>query len=55
LDKFSDKTDISGYAVDSIAGFVNAGLISGSDWKINPRQNTTRAEAAVIIYKIYNK
>jgi chitodextrinase len=55
LDKFSDKSDISGYAVDSIAGFVNAGLISGSDGKINPRQNTTRAEAAVIIYKIYNK
>ncbi|HEX2927808.1 MAG TPA: fibronectin type III domain-containing protein [Ruminiclostridium sp.] len=55
LEKFSDKSSISSYAVGSIANFVNAGLISGSNGSINPKQNATRAEAAVLIYKIYNK
>ena len=55
LEKFSDNSDISSYAVDSVANFVNSGLISGSNGNINPRSNATRAEAAVLIYKIYNK
>lgn len=55
LDKFADKSRIASYAQDSIANFVNAGLITGSNGNINPKQSTTRAEAAVLLYKIYNK
>lgn len=55
LDKFTDKSLISDYALNSVATLVNEGLIEGSNNKINPRGNTTRAEAAVFLYKIYNK
>jgi hypothetical protein len=53
LDKFSDKRDIAGYAVESLATLVKEGLITGSADKLNPRANTTRAEAAVFLYRIY--
>lgn len=54
LDKFKDKTDISNYAVESLAKMVNAGIVNGTGNKIEPKSNTTRAQAAVIIYNIYN-
>ena len=55
LDKFKDKGDIAGYAVESLAVLVREGLIAGTDDRIKPRVNTTRAEAAVFLYRIYNK
>lgn len=55
LDKFSDKGDVAGYAVESLTTLVKEGLISGSGDKLNPRAQTTRAEAAVFLYRIYNK
>lgn len=54
LDKFSDKGDIAGYAANSLGTMVKEGLITGSGDKLNPRANTTRAEAAVFLYRIYN-
>ncbi len=55
LDKFKDKGDITGYAVESLAILVEEGLIAGSGDTINPRANTTRVEAAVFLYRIYNR
>ncbi|PKM78554.1 MAG: hypothetical protein CVU90_02110 [Firmicutes bacterium HGW-Firmicutes-15] len=55
LDKFKDQTEIAGYAQESLTSLVKAGLISGTGNAINPRANTTRAEAAVFLYKIYNR
>ena len=55
LEKFADKPLISAYAVDSVAAVVNEGLIVGSGNNLNPLGNTTRAEAAVFIYRIYSK
>ncbi len=55
LDKFNDKGDIAGYAANSLATLVKEGLIAGSGNKLNPRAQTTRAEAAVSLYRIYNK
>ena len=55
LDRFSDKSMIADYAVNSVASVVKEGLIVGSDGKVYPLNNTTRAEAAVFLYKIYNK
>ncbi len=55
LEKFTDRSLIASYAADSIASIVKEGLIVGSDGGINPLGSTTRAEAAVFLYKIYNK
>jgi len=55
LDKFSDKGEIGGYALESLANLVKEGLVAGYGNTINPLGNTTRAEAAVFLYRIYNK
>lgn len=55
LENFADQSLISAYAINSVAAMVKEGLIVGSDNKLNPLGNTTRAEAAVFIYRIYNK
>lgn len=52
LDKFNDKTEISPYAVDSLAAMVEAGIVNGKGDDIAPKANTTRAEAATIISMI---
>ncbi len=55
LEKFSDKSKIAGYARDSVATMIKEGILIGSASEINPAGNTTRAEAATIVYRIYNK
>ena len=55
LDKFTDKSSIASDATNSVAVIVKEGLIIGSNNKINPTGNTTRAEAAVFLYRVYNK
>jgi len=55
LDRFADKTLIAAYATDSIASVVREELIVGSGDRINPLGSTTRAEAAVFLYRIYNR
>ena len=53
--RFSDKSKISSYAMASVATMIHEGLIEGSNNKVNPRANTTRAEAAVFLYRLYNR
>lgn len=55
LQKFSDKSKVASYALGSVAAMVKEGLIQGSGNKINPAGNTTKAEAAVFLYRLYNK
>ncbi len=55
LDIFADKSLIADYALQAITTAVKEGLIIGSGDCINPLGNTTRAEAAVFLYRIYNK
>jgi hypothetical protein len=55
LEKFTDKSLITDYAADAVAAIVKEGLIVGSGDSINPLDNTTRAETAVFLYRIYNK
>lgn len=55
LERFKDKSLIAGYAINSVATVVKEGLIIGSNNLIKPLDNTSRAEAAVFLYKIYNK
>ncbi|HHV99777.1 MAG TPA: S-layer homology domain-containing protein, partial [Clostridiaceae bacterium] len=54
LEGFADKDMIASYATDSVAALVKSGIIKGDGTNINPLGNTTRAEAAVVIYRIYN-
>jgi len=56
LEAFKDFSEISPYAVESVAALVKAGIIKGDDNKlIAPLRNITRAETAVIIYKLFEK
>ena len=55
LDRFDDKGNIADYALSSMATLVGEGLIAGSGNSLNPLSDTTRAEAAVFLYNIYNR
>ncbi|MBR2743085.1 MAG: S-layer homology domain-containing protein [Clostridia bacterium] len=52
---FVDRNDVAAYAVDAVATLVRAGYILGSDGKLNPKSNITRAEMAVLLYRIITK
>lgn len=54
LNRFSDKDEIAPWAVESAAALVNEGLIVGSNDKIMPAENATRAEAVEFLYRLYN-
>ncbi|MCI8336618.1 MAG: S-layer homology domain-containing protein [Peptococcaceae bacterium] len=54
--EFVDKNQISDYAIESVGRMVEEGFIAGDEsHKLNPLANTTRAETAVFLYRIYNK
>ena len=55
LDKFGDRGEAAGYAVESLAFLAGEGLISGAGDRLKPRSHATRAEAAVFLYRIYSK
>lgn len=55
LNRFTDKGDISDYALDSMSNLITEELIIGTEGTLNPQANTTRAEAAVFLYRLYNK
>ena len=50
LDKFIDKGDIAEYFKSDIAALVEAGYVKGSNNKLFPKQNITRAEFAQVLY-----
>ncbi|QHW33438.1 hypothetical protein GZH47_23335 [Paenibacillus rhizovicinus] len=54
LNKFADGSQVAAYAADSVAALLKEGLIEGDGDLIKPQANTTRAEAAVFLYRIYN-
>ena len=59
LSVFADSKDISDYATEAIAFMYENEIINGrQDGNYNPKSNSTRAEAAKIVYKalqVYNK
>jgi beta-glucosidase len=55
LKSFADLKQLAPYATDSAALLVANGIVKGDGSKLNPLGHTTRAEAAVIMYAIYNK
>ena len=53
LASYSDAASISTYAKDSAAFLVGRGIINGKNDKIAPADSLTRAEAAMILYRIW--
>lgn len=53
ISNFADSADISEYAKEAIGSLTAGGIIKGDEnGNANPKKNTTRAEAAVIIYRL---
>ncbi len=53
LDRFTDGSKVAAHASEAVSTLVKNGIIVGSGNRINPLGETTRAEIAVIIYRIY--
>ena len=52
LKLFKDRNSVSDYAVTSVATLVKAGIIQGSNSYLNPKSFISRAEMAVILYRV---
>lgn len=55
LSKFEDHSKIASYAKDAVALVVAEGIIQGDGKNIEPQNKTSRAQAAVVLYRIFNK
>ncbi|NLT58188.1 MAG: hypothetical protein GXX99_04415 [Clostridiales bacterium] len=53
LGGFPDASSIAPYAVDSFAAMVTNKIVSGSTVGLEPLKYTTRAETAVLLYRLY--
>ncbi len=49
---FKDRNSVSDYAVTSVATLVKAGIIQGNNSYLYPKSMISRAEMAVILYKV---
>lgn len=55
ISQYADGSSISSYAVNDIAAMTKEGILKGDGEMLKPLNSATRAEAAVIIYRIYSK
>lgn len=55
LDRFTDKGQIPDWAREAIAKVVKSKVMVGDNNRFMPSDNTTRAESATTIYRIYNR
>lgn len=53
LDAYSDAASVSAYARASVAAMVQAGIVNGKNGQLAPNDSLSRAEAAVILYRIW--
>ena len=51
LDSFSDAASVSSYAVNAMQWAVANSIVNGSNGKLNPKNNATRAEVAAILMR----
>lgn len=52
LQAFTDASQVADYAASSVAALVREGLIEGSGDSLRPKDSTSRAETAVMLYRI---
>lgn len=50
---YLDEASLSSYAKDSASLLIQSGVVNGKNNRIAPNDNLTRAEAAVILYRIW--
>lgn len=50
---FEDLDDVSDYARDAVSALSNSGIIKGDNNRFLPNDSATRAEAAVMMYRLY--
>ena len=55
LSMFSDSGEVAPYALNSVAQLVREGIILGNKGRVFPRGTATRAETAVIMYRILHR
>lgn len=54
LSSFKDTASVADYALESVSYVVGGGFITGDEnGYLNPEANTTRAETAVFLYRLY--
>jgi hypothetical protein len=49
---FTDGSAVSDYAKNAVAVVAHKGIVKGSDNKFMPKQNATREQVAVMIYRL---
>jgi hypothetical protein len=52
LSGYSDADSVSSYAAEGVAALVNAGILQGSGGALYPKRMISRAEMAVILYRV---
>jgi hypothetical protein len=55
IEGYIDFRIISDYAAESVAILVREGIVQGNGNRLNPLHNLTRAEAAVLLHRIYTE
>ncbi|WNR46018.1 S-layer homology domain-containing protein [Paenibacillus roseipurpureus] len=55
LSTYSDSGHVSEYALDSVATLVKAGIVQGDGVHLWPAAPTSRAETAVLVYRLYSR
>lgn len=55
LKGFKDSSEVADYAVNAAAKLIKEGIVMGNNGNINPEGTATRAETAVIMYRVLNK
>ncbi|MDF2837228.1 MAG: peptidase, partial [Paenibacillus sp.] len=56
IETFADSIKVSQYARDSVAKLVGLGIMAGDDnGKLRPQDGATRAESALLLYRIYDR
>ncbi|MCR8636459.1 S-layer homology domain-containing protein [Paenibacillus radicis (ex Xue et al. 2023)] len=55
LSSYKDSSSVSSYAIKSVSSLLKKGLIEGDSSYLYPQNKVTRAEAAVVIYRLYNQ
>ncbi|MEV5025961.1 S-layer homology domain-containing protein [Paenibacillus sp. LPE1-1-1.1] len=55
VSSFSDAEQIADYASDAFKSLVEGGVIAGSESKLSPREVSTRAQVAQVLYHLLSK
>lgn len=56
MHEFTDSADISDYAAEAVSALYNMSIIGGyPDGSFSPKASASRAEAAKMLYSVYNK